>query len=220
MTAPRCDILIVEDHPLMRKAVAELLAEGDYGPCREAGTPEEALAAVTRQKPDVIIVDLSLGDVDGCQLIRSLKERHPKLPVLVFSMHADAAHVERAFQAGARGYVAKNEMGDTLLEAMREVLAAKVFVSPRLARGIARQWTVDTVDGKGAGGGRSALRALSPNEREVYRLFGQGYSIREIAQTLHKSPKTIETYCARIKEKLKIASNRELLRHAIQANKT
>lgn len=202
-------VVVVEDHPLMRKAVEELLADNGYEVVGLAAGFDDGLEVIERTEPDAVVADLSLANADGCELIRIVKERWRSLPVAVFSMHTDQVHVQRAFRAGAQAYVAKSEVATTLLGALEEVLAGGTYLSPRLVLVMVRDW-VDANAGSGEG------PVLSAKEREVFRLFGMGYSVLEIARRLERSHKTVETHCARIKKKLGVTSNRDLLRQAIE----
>ncbi len=201
-------IFIVEDHQVVRKGLAQMLSEFDYDVCGEAGDLEDGMAGIKNRMPDAVILDLSLGNQDGIDMIQGIREL--KIPVLVFSMHEDPIRVQRALQAGALGYVTKQEVMDILIDAIEEILSGNSFVSPRITAIM-----VDTWSQKTAGPDNQLFEPLSKREMEVYRLVGKGYATSEIAVRLCLSPKTIESYIARLKVKLDLATNRELLRHAI-----
>lgn len=201
-------IFIVEDHQVVRKGLAQMLSEFDFDVCGEAGDLAGGMAGIESHRPDAVILDLSLGNQDGIDMIQGI--RALRIPVLVFSMHEDPIHVQRALQAGAAGYVTKQEVMDILIDAIEDVLAGKSFVSPRITAVMVDTWSQKTAEP-----GDVLSDILSRRELEVYQLVGKGFSFSEIADRLCLSPKTIESYIARIKVKLDLNSNRELLRHAI-----
>jgi len=162
-------------------------------------------------KPDVVIVDLSLKGSDGIELIKSLHLQYAQLPVLVLSMHDEAIFAERALKAGAWGYIMKQEATNQVLSAVRHVLAGEIHVSQQVSSRIMQ----GMVGGSGSSK-RSPIERFSDRELEVFRKIGRGAATKEIAAELHLSVKTIETYCAHIKEKLRLRSQRELVQHAIQ----
>ncbi len=205
-------ILLVDDHPVLRRGLASLIeSEPDLTVCGEAATGSEALAAIRDRRPDLAIVDLSLGDSDGLDLVKDLKKRHPELPALVLSMHDEATYAERALRAGARGYLTKQQLDDTVLAAIRRLLAGETWMSPELEARLARKFVggVTLDDG-------SPLDALSDRELEVFRWIGRGRTTRQIAEALHLSVKTIESHREHIKHKLAIESAAELARRAIR----
>ncbi len=204
--APR--VFLFEDHPVMRRGLRELLAQQHCLICGEAERVDVGAAPVLAARPDVVLLDLSLADGDGTVLIEALHSECAELPVLVFSMHEDMLHIERALRAGARGYITKQDVLDEVIEGVRAVLKGATYLSRRV-----RQVVDQNDDGEGA---RTKLKSLSDRELEVYQLMGQGYSSGEIAKKLFLSPKTIETYCSRLKEKFGLATSRDLHRHAIQ----
>jgi DNA-binding NarL/FixJ family response regulator len=208
----RRTILIVDDHPMLRRGLASLItSEPDLAVCGEAATCQAALEAIGQQLPDLILVDLTLEGGDGLDLVKDLKIRHPKIPTLVLSMHDEAVYAERALRAGARGYVSKQQLDETVLLAIRTVLAGETHLSEALKARLATQFL----------GGRtletgSPLAALSDRELQVFRLIGQGRGTRQIAETLHLSIKTIESHCEHIKNKLNLQSAVELAHRAAQ----
>jgi DNA-binding NarL/FixJ family response regulator len=204
-------ILVVEDHPVVRQGLAQLInAEPDLVVCGEAETAADALKAVAAQQPDVVIIDLSLKGTSGLELIKDVKVRHPRLPMLVLSMSDENIYAERALRAGARGYMMKEEATDKVLVAIRRVLTGQVYLSDPMAAKMLHQFVA------GDPGANSPVDRLSDRELEVFELIGRGLGTSEIARNLHLSPKTIETYRAHIKEKMGLETAQELFQHAIQ----
>jgi DNA-binding NarL/FixJ family response regulator len=199
-------ILLVDDHPAVREGLALLLAPEGMEVCAEAAGRDEALALVKKCHPDLAIVDLSLEQEDGAALVADLHQR--QVPVLVYSMHNDARHVEGAFAAGALGYVTKREFHGVLVQAVREVAAGRRFVSPQAASALAESHAGARAD--------DAVDKLSPHEREVYQLLGQGEGLLEISAALRVSAHTVESYYARMQVKLGLNGMYELRRHAIE----
>jgi DNA-binding NarL/FixJ family response regulator len=199
-------ILLVDDHPAVREGLALLLAPEGMEVRAEAGGRDEALALLKKCDPDLAIVDLSLEREDGTTLIADLHKR--EVPVLVYSMHNDARHVEGAFAAGALGYVTKRELHGVLVQAVREVAAGREFVSPAAAIALAERAKEPPADDQ--------FRHLSPHEREVFQLLGQGEGLLEISAALNVSAHTVESYYARIQVKLGLNGMYELRRHAIE----
>jgi DNA-binding NarL/FixJ family response regulator len=206
-------ILVVDDHPLVREGLTNLIDQtSDLMVCGEAGDTKGALEAIARTRPDLAIIDLSLGGESGIDLIRSLRERFPSVPTIVLSMHDERVHGEGAILAGARGYVMKRESSTKVVEAIRQVLEGNTYLSRELTELFAQKF----VSGSGSNG--SLTNVLSARELEVFQLIGRGYETREIATALKVNIKTIQTYCTRIKEKLELSSGAELLREAMRWN--
>lgn len=205
-------ILIVDDHPIVRQGLAQLInQETDLVVCGQAEDAHDAILAIRKYDPDLVIVDISLKDTSGVELIKDLKVQYPDLPVLTLSMHDEAVYGERALRAGARGYIMKQEATEKVVTAIRRVLAGEVYVSD----GMAAQMVSKLVGGANKKPG-SRVENLSDRELEVFRMIGEGYNTREMADRLHLSVKTIETYRAHIKDKLALQDASELLRSAIQ----
>lgn len=205
-------ILIVDDHPLVRKGLALTLeAEPDLEVCGQAASAEEALGMLDEVRPDLAIVDISLPGMSGLELIKHLHAWNPELPVLVISRHDEALYAERAIRAGARGYVMKIEAVDVIVKAVRRVLAGGLYVSQEVSERLLMSMT-----GHRRAAGQSPMELLSDRELEVFELTGQGLSTREIAERLHLSVKTVESYRARIKAKLGLRTAAELMQHAVQ----
>lgn len=205
-------LLIVDDHPIVREGLSELInREMDVRIVASAETADEALEILRSETEiDVAIVDLSLPGLSGIELIRMIREEFPGTPVLVLSMHDEQFYAERALRAGARGYVMKQESIDHVIEAIRKVRRGDLYVS----KDVAEKMLFRIVSGDGRDD--PEVQRLSARELEVFQLIGQGYSTREIAEMLHLSVKTIESYRANIKEKLGLRGAAELMQHAVK----
>jgi DNA-binding NarL/FixJ family response regulator len=206
-------IVIVDDHPLMCRGLAALIdGEPDLAVTAEAATCHSALQAIGRITSDLAIVDLALAEGDdGLDLVKALKTRHPEMPTLVLSALPETVYAERALRAGARGYLSKQQIGDTVLVAIRRLLGGGMYMSEALALRLAGQFVglrTRKADGPLAG--------LSDRELQVFRLLGQGRGTREIALILHLSPKTIESHREHLKQKLAVNTAPELVRRAIR----
>lgn len=185
--------------------------EPDLYVCGEAEDSHQALKAVELLHPDLAIVDITLKDTYGIELIKQLKDRHPKLPVLVLSMHDESLYGERALRAGAKGYLTKQEATKKVIPAIRKVLAGEIYVSETMAATILAK-----VAGSPQPGGGSPTDVLSDREMEVFQLLGQGLNVKQIAENLFVSVKTVEAHREHIKKKMKFKTSHELLRYAIQ----
>jgi DNA-binding NarL/FixJ family response regulator len=204
-------ILIVDDHPVVREGLAMHIAQQlDLEVCGEAEDVPSALALLKSTQPDLAIIDISLKQGNGIELISTLKERHPSTRVLVWSMYKENLYAERALRAGAQGYLHKGRATSQLLDAIRAVLAGKVYVSEELANDLLHR----VVGGKTVQ--RSPMDLLSNRELEAFELIGQGQTTEKIATLMNVSPKTVETYRARIKEKLGLSNGTELVQRAAQ----
>ncbi len=205
-------VLLVDDHPLVREGLVNLISQqADLQICGEAGSEPQALELIRTIRPDVAIVDISLETGSGIELIKSIKAMFPAVTVLVLSMHDELLYAERALRAGARGYVMKREAAKKVIEAIRCVLAGQLYVSDKITALMAKKF----VEGRQAANA-SPIEQLSNRELEVFQLLGLGHNTRQIADRLHVGFKTVQAYCARIKEKLKLANATELLREAIR----
>ena len=205
-------VLLVDDHPLVREGLVNLISqEADLQVCGEAGTEPQALEIVRTVQPNVAIVDLSLENGSGIELIKSLKAMFPAVTVLVLSMHEETLYAERALRAGARGYIMKREAAKKVIQAIRCVLAGQLYVSDKIAALMAEKFIEGHPEASA-----SPIEQLSNRELEVFQLLGLGQSTRQIADHLHVGFKTVQAYSARIKEKLKLANATELLREAIR----
>lgn len=209
-------ILLVDDHPLVRDWLAQLInREPDLAVCGEAGTGAAALAAAEALKPDLAIVDLSMPDTQGTELVRELGLRFKEMAVLVLSVHDESLFAMRAIRAGAKGYVTKQEACDKIREAIRRVLSGQVYVSDSLASKM-----ITSVANRTANPSVMLIDSLSERQLDLLRLMGHGHANPQIARELKLSVKTVEGYIARIKEKLGIKTANELLQFAIKFNKT
>jgi DNA-binding NarL/FixJ family response regulator len=212
MSPQRLRIFIVDDHPLVREWLGSMLRlQSDLEVCGEAADPPQALAAMTATPPDVAIVDLSLKRGSGLDLIKDLRHHLPAVPVLVLSMHEEIGDIERALRAGARGYVMKRESTTQIVAAIRQVHAGKLYADASVLaalaeRAISRPTTVVT----------ATPETLSDRELDVFRRLGQGHSTRRVADDLKIGLKTVQTYCARIREKLGLADAAELVHAAVR----
>src|SRR5271170_6120480 len=206
-------VFIVDDHPLLRQGLALLVnRERDLTVCGEAEEAQAAMKAIAAKRPDILIADISLNGPDGLDLLKNLRTLCPDLPVLILSMHDESFYAERALRARANGYIMKQEATEKVLVAVRRILSGDIYLSDRMANKLLHQYI------SGAPADMTRLSALSDRELEVFRLIGEGRSTRQIAEKLHLSIKTVETYQAHIKEKLSLQSGRELVQHAIQSN--
>lgn len=209
---PRKRILIVDDHPFMRAGLAQLIdRQPDMRVCREAGHPAEALQALAREVPDLVLTDITMPGRSGAEFIKDLLALHPGLPVLVISMHDEAIYAERMLRAGARGYIMKEAGGEALLAALRQVLSGQVYLSGKLSARL-----LETLTGGQPRGSTSPIAKLTDREFEVFRLIGQGKSTHDIAAQLHLSTKTVDVHRANIKGKLGITDGTALVRHAVR----
>jgi DNA-binding NarL/FixJ family response regulator len=203
-------ILIVDDHPLVRMGLRGLLdAEPGLQVCGEAGSLADAVAAVRRLRPDLVVTDLSLGDGNGLELIKRLQAQHEDLRVLVCSMHDERLFAMRALDAGACGYVGKEQAGRHVVEAVRECLAGRVWLS----RAMSEQHAGGSAEVTPAG---EAMARLTPRELAVFELIGRGLKPSQIAAQIHLSVKTVETHREKIKKKLKLQNGSDLTRSAMQ----
>jgi DNA-binding NarL/FixJ family response regulator len=208
----RSRLLVVDDHPLMRRGQADLLArEPDFEVCGEAGTARDALEAIRKLAPDLVVMDMALPDKDGLELLKDIQALRPELPVLAMSMQDEAIYAPRVLRAGGRGYIMKAEGPDLLANALRTILAGQVALSPRMAAKL-----LASMVGPAGGAGAEPEAKLSDRELEVLRLFGEGWSTEEIAQRLHLSAKTVDVHRANIKQKLGLKTTPEFQRHAIR----
>ncbi len=192
-------IFLVDDHPLVRAALAQLLAGAGFAPAGQAGSPAEALAHPALATSQLVVVDLALGEESGIDLIKKLRAQG--LAVLVYSMHEGSTVIRRALDAGAGGYVTKREAAESLAVAIRAVFAGSRYLSPRAEAALRESTPLD---------------GLSGQQQQIYRLLGQGASNEAIARQLGISVRTLESYCARILDKLGVQGVKELRRQAIR----
>ena len=205
-------IIVVDDHPLFRKGVVQMLSsEPDLEVRAEAESSPAALDLMRRTPLDMAIVDIGLhGSANGIELTKSIKAEHPDLPVLVLSMHDEMLYADRALRAGARGYLMKREALDSVITAVRTVLSGEIYLSATMAKRMIAEHV------GGGRGGKSAIDKLTDRELEVLQLIGEGTEVRDIAEKLHISAKTVEAHRGHIKEKLNLNNAREVARFAVQ----
>lgn len=205
-------IMIVDDHPMIRHGLAQLLSEQeDWEVCCEADNPADAIRAFDTQQPDLVIIDISLKNGNGIELIKELKSLNSEAKMLVSSMHDESLFAERALRAGAMGYINKQEASDRMVEACRQVLGGRVYLSPRMSDRMLHRMIRPGEDVN-----HSPVDSLSDRELEVFELIGRGKTTRQIAAKLNLSPKTVETYRENIKTKLDLSNGTELTCHAVQ----
>jgi len=205
-------VFLVDDHPIVRQGLVQLVDnEPDLTVCGQGEDAYKSLAAIRAAKPDLVLLDVSIKDGDGLELLKEIKAFDPGMSVLMLSMHDEALYTERALRAGASGYVMKQEAPQVLLAAVRKVLAGQVYVSDKMSATMLRRM----VGGK-RGVSELPMDRLTDRELEVFRMIGSGLTVKEIAQKLILSVKTVEAHREHIKEKLNLKSSAELLRFAIQ----
>jgi len=205
-------IFIVDDHPIVRQGLALLInRESDLAVCGDAADAGSALSLIGELRPDLVVVDLSLNGPDGLDLLKSIRTRDSRLPVLILSMLDETLYAERALRAGANGYIMKQEATERVLVAIRGILDGEIYLSDRMSDKMLRRFV------GGAGEETpSPIADLTDRELEVFRRIGEGQGTREIADQLHISIKTVESYQAHIKDKLALKNGRELVQRAIQ----
>jgi DNA-binding NarL/FixJ family response regulator len=204
-------ILIVDDHPLFREGLGQMIDRNpDLMVCGEAADAAEALTAIEELKPDLALVDITLGGTNGLDLIKVIREKYPDLPVLVVSMHEESLYAERALRAGAMGYVMKHEPAKTVRTAISKVLGGDIYLSERMSSSMLSK----LMRGKNEAP-VSPVEKLSDRELEVFQMLGQGKGTRQIAEELNLTIPTINSFRNRIKEKLQLKSATELMLHAI-----
>lgn len=205
-------IFVVDDHPLVRRGLRQLIEdEPDLMVCCESGSIAETLQSIEHCIPDLLIIDISLPDGNGLDLVKRLLARDPGIRILVSSMHDEELFAQRALRAGAKGYLNKQEAAERVLDAVRQILKGKMYVSQRMTERL-----LQDVAANAPRSSRSPIERLSDRELEVFELIGRGQGASEIANKLNLSVKTIETHRANIKRKLNLASANELTRSAVQ----
>jgi len=205
-------VLIVDDHPFMRRGLAQTINDqAGMEVCGEAGSVAEALQMMETCRPDLAVVDISLGAESGLELIQALRTRWPATKVLVSSMHDETLFAERALRAGALGFVNKGEPPDVFVAALQRVSSGQIYLSERMTNRMLDHVLTDKVETN-----RSPIETLSNRELEVFEMIGKGMATKQIAARLGLSPKTIETYREHIKQKLNLSNATELTRNAVQ----
>jgi DNA-binding NarL/FixJ family response regulator len=211
LDAPLARIVLVDDHALVRRGLTEMIdREADLEVCGEAADASQALDVIETTEPELVVVDITLKEGGGLELIKQIKVRHPSIRMLVLSMHDEKIYAERALRAGATGYLNKEEPADKVIEAVREVLAGRIYVSGQMADRILHRLVDREADLE-----RSPIDALSDRELEVLELIGRGLTTRQIAKQLHLSRKTVDTYRENLKAKLQLSTAAELVRFAV-----
>jgi len=210
--APRRKILVMDDHPLVRAGLLQLInQEPTLAVVAEAGGPREAMAEISRSKPDLIVADITMKEGSGLEFIKDVRAVHGDIPILVVSMHDEMVYAERALRAGGSGYIMKEESAAHLITAILRVLDGGVYLSEAMSGRLLR--SVANPKGRNTG---SPLQTLTDRELEVFQLIGQGQTTEEIAKRLSLSPKTVDVHRAHIKEKLQIKSGTALIHQAVQ----
>ncbi len=211
-TAQPARILIVDDHPAVREALAlRISRHADLLVCGEASELAEALQLISETKPDVAVIDIGLKTGNGLDLIKRIKARGETVRMLVWSMYQESLYAERVLQAGALGYITKDQATEKIVDAIRRVLEGKIYLSEAMTEKL----LIRIQAGSTLGQGNRPEECLSDRELEVFQLIGNGLDTHEIATRLNVSPKTIETYRFRMKEKLNITDSKELFRRAL-----
>jgi DNA-binding NarL/FixJ family response regulator len=211
--AAKHKIFVVDDHPIVRDGLVQLVNnESDMTIVGQGDDAYGSLRNIRDAKPDLLLLDVSLKDSDGLELMKELKAQAPELPVLMLSMHDESLYAERSLRAGARGYIMKQESPPMLLEAMRRVLAGEIYVSKQMSAILLKRM----VGGSSKQQASLPLDRLTDREMEVFRMIGAGKTMRDIAENLFLSVKTVEAHREHIKEKLGFKTSAELLRYAIR----
>ena len=204
-------VLILDDHPIVRQGLEQLINhQPDLEVCGEAANTVQAFRVIEQTHPNIVIVDISLDGSNGIEFLKAAKEQYPDLLLLVHSMHDETLYAERVLRAGARGYIMKQESPDKVIVAIRRILGGQIYLSDAMTERMLEQRY------NGVSGSLSPIEALSDRELEVFQLIGSGETSSKIAKLLHRSIKTVETYRARIKEKLSLKDNMHLIRAAMQ----
>lgn len=208
----RKKIVLVDDHPVLRKGLARLIdSKEGFVVCGEASSAIDAMQVIREQKPHLAVVDIGLPGASGIDLTKSIRAEFPDVPVLILSMHDDPLYATRALRAGATGYIVKQDAIDNIATALQETLDGRRYLSPE----IAEQLQTDGV-GDQPRSSHDLIDQLTDRELEIFHLIGKGNDVREIAEALNLSPKTVETHRTNIKEKLKLKNARQVARVALQ----
>jgi len=205
-------ILLVDDHPVLRKGLVRLIDSNDeFVVCGEASTASEAMKLIRELRPDLVVADIGLPGASGIELTKTIRAESPKLPVLILSMHEEALYATRALRAGATGYIVKQDAIDNIANALRDALNGRRYLSLVIAAQLQQNGsegeTPSTDD---------PVSLLTDREFEIFELIGKGHEVREISDVLDLSPKTVETHRTNIKEKLKLKNARQVARLAVQ----
>src|SRR5205085_966352 len=205
-------IVVIDDHPLFRHGLIQLLNSDDgFAVCGEGSSAGEGMDVIRKVKPHLIIADLGLKGTNGIELTKMIMAEFPALPVLILSMHDESLYAVRSLRAGARGYVTKQEALGSVLEAVREVMDGRTYLSPKMASQVISKVVVNRIAPD-----EEITDRLSDRELEVLELIGAGKEVKAIAKALNLSPKTVETHRTHIKEKLNLQNARQVARFAVQ----
>lgn len=205
-------VLLVDDHPVLRKGLVRLIDSNDlFVVCGEASSAAEAMTLMNKLKPHLVIVDIGLPGASGIELTKKIRAEFPNIPVLILSMHEEALYASRALRAGAVGYIVKQDAVDNIATALQQTLRGERYLSPDIAKQLQGFGTQDQPRSS-----HDLIAGLTDRELEIFELIGKGRDVREMAQGLNVSPKTVETHRTNIKEKLKLKNSREVARIALQ----
>ncbi|MBI4682544.1 MAG: response regulator transcription factor [Nitrospirae bacterium] len=205
-------IFIVDDHPIVREGLTKLInQQRDLKVCGEAGDAKSALQAIENCQPDIAIVDISLGQSSGLQLLRDLLNKNAKLSILVLSMHDELVYAERCLSAGAKGYIMKEEPPKKVIAALKTILNGEIYISDNLATILVKKFV-----NKKPKDQSSPIESLSNRELEVFQLIGEGFKTRNVAEKLNLSVNTVESHIEHIKKKMNFNSSRDLFLHAVK----
>lgn len=205
-------VLLVDDHPVLRKGLVRLIdSTNDFVVCGEAGSATEAMELTHKLKPNLAIVDIGLPGASGIELTKTIRAQFPNIPVLILSMHEEALYATRALRAGAVGYIVKQDAVDNIAIALQQTLKGERYLSPVIAKQLQTDGLQDQPQSS-----HDLIAGLTDRELEIFELIGKGRDVREMAQALNVSPKTVETHRTNIREKLKLKNSREVARIALQ----
>ncbi len=205
-------IFIVDDHPIVRYGVSRILSnEPDFTVCGDADCGHKAIEGIEKLQPDIVVLDISLKDMDGLSLTKTIRAQYPSLPIVILSMHDERMYAHKALRAGASGYVMKEESSEKLVNAIRKVLNGEIFVSEQVQKNVLHAFA-----GKEESRETFVVNKLSDREREIFLLIGAGFTSRSIADKLKLSVKTIETHRSRIKQKLDLENSNKMILAAIE----
>jgi DNA-binding NarL/FixJ family response regulator len=208
----RKNIVIVDDHPTTREGLRSVInREPDLMVCGEAANAKQAMDAVEKLAPDLLLLDITMPGKSGLELVKDLKTLHPQLAILTVSMHDESLYAERVLRAGAGGYISKQQPPEELVRAVRQVLANRVYLSPEVSERLLQRFS-----GK-LQANQSPTEILTDRELEIFQLIGEGKSPNEIARQLHLSAKTVAVHNANIRRKLKIKSTAQFIRFAVHS---
>jgi DNA-binding NarL/FixJ family response regulator len=212
MSDPKQGVVIVDDHPLVRDSISRLINhEPDLAIYGEAENTDSALQLIGKTSPSLVIVDITLKHSSGLELIKTIKAGFPQVPILVLSMHEESLYADRALRAGASGYITKHQPADEVLLAIRRVIAGNIYLSEKMTSTYLKSLTTS-----GTKVAQPAVDRLADRELEVLNLIGRGMTVRDIARELQLGTPTVETYRARIKEKLNLKNAAELQHFAFR----